>query len=199
MRPQRLYNLGLAVLLVLSLGLHWALRRDPARANPDLFPDMVRTLRYNAFSPNPHFADGATLQAPDPRAIPRDLPPLPYQPNPEDALRAGQTLQNPLSTRDLAALERGRAVFGNFCQPCHGPAGRGDGPVVSRGFPAPPPLTRPQTVALPDGRLFHIVTYGQGNMAPHGSQLSREDRWKAILFIRSLQRQAGAGAQGGPR
>lgn len=36
-------------------------------------------------------------------------------------------------------------------------------------------------------------------MASYASQLSREDRWKVTLFVRSLQQQAGALAQGGQK
>jgi mono/diheme cytochrome c family protein len=195
----RLCNIALMVLLVLSVGLHLALRGMSDRANPDLFPDMVRTARYNTFAPNPYFGSGATLQVPDPRAIPRNRAPLPYGPGAQEAARAGQDLRNPLSAQEPAALERGKVVFATFCQPCHGSAGGGDGPVVARGFPAPPSLTAEHAQALADGHVFHIVTHGQGNMAGYAAQLSHEDRWKAILFVRSLQRQGGATAQGGTR
>jgi len=43
-----------------------------------------------------------------------------------------------------------------------------------------------------DGQLFHILTFGQGNMPAHAAQLSREDRWKAVVHIRTLQSKAPA-------
>ncbi len=70
---------------------------------------------------------------------------------------------------------------------------------MSRGFPAPPSLVDQHAVILKDGQLFHILSYGQVNMASYASQLSWEDRWKVILFVRSLQPQAGALAQGGQK
>jgi hypothetical protein len=42
--------------------------------------------------------------------------------------------------------------------------------------------------------MFHIITYGKGNMPPHAAQISREDRWKVILHIRSLQAESEATA-----
>lgn len=42
-----------------------------------------------------------------------------------------------------------------------------------------------------DGQLFHIVTYGRDKMASYAGQLSREDRWAVILYIRSLQKKGG--------
>jgi mono/diheme cytochrome c family protein len=193
----RVLNVGLAVAVLASLGVNWAVRRDSTLPNRDILPDMVRTVRYNAFAPNPNFADGKTLQRPEPGTIPHDLPPLHYQATLQDAARAGNELRSPLSPNDADALKRGTFLFATFCQPCHGQAGRGDGLVVSRGFPAPPALTAEHAVKLKDGQIFHILTYGQGNMASYASQLSREDRWKVVLFVRSLQRQAGVLAQGG--
>jgi mono/diheme cytochrome c family protein len=38
--------------------------------------------------------------------------------------------------------------------------------------------------------MFHILTYGQKNMPSYASQVSEDDRWKAILYVRSLQRVA---------
>ena len=197
MIPLRVLNVGLAVVLLASLGVNWAVRWDSALPNRDFFPDMVRTVRYNAFAPNPNFADGRTLQRPEPGTIPRDNSPLHYQATPQDAARAGNELRSPIAPGDAGALTRGTLLFATFCQPCHGRAGRGDGAVVSRGFPAPPPLSADHAANLKDGQIFHILTYGQGNMASYASQLSRDDRWKVILFVRSLQRRAGAVAQGG--
>jgi mono/diheme cytochrome c family protein len=41
-----------------------------------------------------------------------------------------------------------------------------------------------------DSQLFQVLTLGQNNMPSYASQLSREDRWNAIAFVRSLQKQA---------
>ena len=41
---------------------------------------------------------------------------------------------------------------------------------------------------MKDGQLFHILTYGQGSMAPMAAQLSRDRRWDVINFVRSLQK-----------
>jgi mono/diheme cytochrome c family protein len=135
---------------------------------------MARTARYNAFEENPNFTDGMTLRAPVPGTIPRGWLPL------------GET--NPFAADDRSALERGAVVFTNFCQPCHGADAKGLGPVVAHGFPPPPPLTRGQTQGKTDAELFEVVTKGIITMPPYASQLSPEDRWKVILYVRSLRR-----------
>ena len=199
MTSRRVLNAVLLLAFVGSLGLNWALRRDPAQPNREFLPEMVRSPRYNAFSPNGNFRNGKTLQLPEPGTIPRGYLPLHYKATPEDASRAGEELRTPLFDRDARAVERGAAVFANFCQACHGPAGRGDGPVPLRGFPAPPSLLAEKAVKLRDGQMFHILTYGQGNMPSYASQLRPEDRWKVILFVRSLQHKAAPRLEGGQR
>ncbi|HYM12917.1 MAG TPA: cytochrome c [Bryobacterales bacterium] len=197
MRSPTALNALLLAALAGSAALNWIARRDPARPNLDFLPDMARSARYNAFAPNPNFADGKTLQRPVPGAIPRGYLPLHFEATPADAARAGRELHNPFSASDAKAFERGANVYVNFCLPCHGGQGKGDGAVVFRGYPAPPPLTAQHAVGLPDGQIFHILTYGQKNMPSYASQLAREDRWKVILYVRSLQKPPAAPPAGG--
>jgi mono/diheme cytochrome c family protein len=186
----------LLVLFVGVLGLNLAMRPDPQVPNVEFLPEMVRTARYNAFSANPDLPGGSTLQPPPAGTIARGAMPLHFTTSPEDALRAGATLKNPLQA-DVAALERGAFVYQNFCQTCHGPGGSGNGPVPMRGFPAPPSLLAERALRMADGQMFHVVTYGQGNMASYAGQLSRDDRWKVVAFIRELQKKSAPAAAAG--
>jgi mono/diheme cytochrome c family protein len=40
---------------------------------------------------------------------------------------------------------------------------------------------------MTDGTMFHSLTYGKNNMGSYASQLSREQRWMIIKYIRTLQ------------
>ena len=40
---------------------------------------------------------------------------------------------------------------------------------------------------MKDGQMFHVLSYGQNNMPSYASQLSRDDRWNVIVYLRSLQ------------
>jgi mono/diheme cytochrome c family protein len=181
MTPRNVFNAVLAMALLATLGLNWGLRQPKVRPNIEYLPDMVRTARYNAFEPNPNFADESTLRPPVPGTIPRGLPPLP-----EDVT----AMVNPYTSGDQAALERGAVVYANFCRPCHADDGLGEGLVVKHGAARPPSLLRPRTLAMSDGQIFQIITNGRVNMAPYGAQVSRDDRWKAILHVRALQKAA---------
>ncbi len=185
-----LLNLFLAVLLLGSAAANWLLRPDLSRPNMEFAPDMAHSPRYNAFATNPNFADGKTLQ-PEPQAsIPRGFTPLHYAATPEDALRAASELSSPVSGE--AAVRRGEFVFQNFCATCHGTGGLGNGLVAQRGFPPPPSLLADKARKIKDGQMFHILTYGQNNMPSYASQISRQDRWDVIAYVRSLQQAAPA-------
>lgn len=185
-------NIFLALALVLCVGYGLLVRSQPSLPNVEVFPEMVRTAAYKAYSANSNFADGKTLQEPPPDTIPRGFRSMGLSGSEDGAVRAGEELSNPYKVEELAAVTRGAFVFRTWCLPCHGAAGRGDGPVAMRGFPAPPPFNSEKTLALRDGRIFHILTFGQKDMPPYASQVAEEDRWKAILYVRSLQRSAQA-------
>lgn len=177
------------LLLLVGTGIgNWALRPDLSRPNMEFAPDMAHGPRYNAFAANPNFSDGKTLQREPETSIPRGFTPLHYAGTPEDALRAGNELNAPAF--NPTAVQRGEFVFENYCATCHGAGGLGNGPVAQRGFPPPPSLLADKTRKMKDGQLFHVLTYGQNNMPSYASQISREDRWNVIGYVRSLQNAA---------
>lgn len=180
-------NAFLIVLMAGAFGLSWIVQGDPAQPNRRVPTNMADSIAYDSFAPNAAFADGKTLQAPPQGSIARGYLPLHYTPAAEDAARAGVELTNPFSADPEPHLERAAAIYKSFCMVCHGVGGMGDGPVTRRGVPPPPSLHAENAMNLPDGRMFHILTYGQNNMASYASQVSRDDRWRVILHIRSLQ------------
>ena len=181
-------NSLLLVIVAALVSLNWLLRADPSTRNFEVLPDMARSVPYDAFASNPNFADGMTLRPRVPGTVVRGMMPLHYAATPADAQRAGIELKNPTAANDAKALARGAQIYATYCEICHGPLGKGDGTVAQRGFPAPPSLLVPKAMNLADGQIFHIVTFGQNNMPSYASQIDREDRWKVILHVRSLQR-----------
>jgi mono/diheme cytochrome c family protein len=184
-------NVMLFLALVALLALNFLMRSDPALRNVEVLPDMVTSVAYDSFARNPNFADGKTLREPVPGTVVRGLMPLSYAATPADAQRAGRELTAPPTK---SALQRGAVVYANYCETCHGPAGKGDGRVAQRGFPAPPSLLAPKALQLADGQMFHILTYGQNNMPSYAAQIDRSDRWAAIAYVRSLQKTAAPSA-----
>lgn len=194
-------NIVLTVLLVIVIMLTAASRVDYTQPNIEILPDMKYTPAWAAYSPNPVFANGRTLQAPVAGTIARGQMPLHFEATKEDALRAGEELENPYQQTDAEPAQlqesilRGGGTYRVFCVSCHGATGAGDGPVPQRGFPPPPSLLTGKSLQMRDGQLFHILTYGQGSMSSFTGQLSPERRWDVINYVRSLQATAGPAAQ----
>ncbi len=181
-------NVTLIAFLCVGVGVHLSVRPDASRRNFEFLPEMVESVPFDAQGPNDNFLDGKNLRSPVPGTIARGYLPLRYAPTPEDALRAGKELVNPFDSADEAALARGAFVYQNFCQVCHDSAGLGKGVLSTRGVPPPPSLKAERALAMKDGQMFHVLSFGQGNMGSYASQLDRDDRWKTILYVRSLQK-----------
>jgi cytochrome c553 len=86
-----------------------------------------------------------------------------------------------------AVLDRGRSRYDIACVPCHGYTGDGDGLVVQRGFNPPPSYHSDRLRQAPVGHLFDVVSNGFGAMPSYASQLSVNDRWAIVAYIRALQ------------
>ncbi len=186
---RRTWNQTLLGLAVAMLLLTMVLQPHHDKPNFEFLPDMAHQPRCNAFEASPWFSDERTLRTPVAHTIARGKPPLHYDSTPESAARAGQELVSPIKSDSAPARARGKALFEVFCTPCHGRAGQGDGPVALRGFPPPASLRAEKATKMRAGQIFHIITYGQGNMPAYASQITREDRWRVILFLRTLQQQ----------
>jgi hypothetical protein len=89
-------------------------------------------------------------------------------------------------TRDV--LARGQERFNIYCAPCHSRLGDGNGIVPSRGFAKMPPsfhIVRLQKAPL--GYFFDVITHGFGIMPDYAAQISAQDRWAVVAYIRALQ------------
>jgi len=85
-------------------------------------------------------------------------------------------------------LERGRERYNIYCAPCHSLVGDGNGFIPSRGFARKPPsyhIERLQKAPL--GYFYDVMTNGFGIMPDYASQISAQDRWKIVAYIRALQ------------
>jgi len=108
------------------------------------------------------------------------------------------TFPFPITKDDLA---RGEERFNIYCSVCHGKTGNGDGMVARRGFNRPSPANYHQDRLrqAPVGHFFDVMTNGWGAMPSYASQVSVEDRWRIIAYVRALQlSQMPAGAAPSP-
>ena len=95
-------------------------------------------------------------------------------------------LKNPLDST-AAIVADGKMLYETNCKHCHGATGAGDG-LVSEKFPGVANLIGDPLLPISEGHIFHVITYGAGLMASHGSQVSPEDRWKIAKYVKVLQK-----------
>lgn len=148
--------------------------------------DMHDQPKYEAFEKSRFFADSTSAR------------PLPAGTVARGTLRedepyfTGFTADDRLVRRlpiavDRHVLERGRATFDAFCAPCHDRAGTGQGMIVRRGFKQPPTYHQDRLRNEADGYFFDVVTNGFGQMPSYATQISVEDRWAVVAYVRALQ------------
>lgn len=185
-------NISRAVALIIFSVLLQGCDRNRNTPGWDYFPDMFYSTAYETFTKNPNFEDGITMRVPPAGTVPRDFTPFNYTIDPESRVRAGVELINPVSPAKKT-LARGKSVYKTFCIGCHGVNGAGDGQLFTSGlYPLKPRLlTGSVADNLRDGEIFHTITLGFGSMGAHGSQIRTEDRWALVLYIRTLQEEAG--------
>lgn len=88
---------------------------------------------------------------------------------------------------DQQTLLRGRERYNIFCAPCHDQIGTGRGMIVRRGYHAPPSFHSERLRQTEAGLFFRHITQGLGAMPDYAQQISPEDRWAIIAYIRALQ------------
>ena len=182
---RRLTWLGVILLPILSIGGVQVMSRNTNVRNFEWPTQMQYSPAYRSQTANPVLPNGMTEQPPVFGTLPRGFEPFHYGPEPAEAERAGRELKNPF-TATPENLARGQYIFSNYCLVCHGATGGGDGPLVPK-YPNPPSYVTEKSKALPDGNMFHVITVGRNNMPSHAAQVSADDRWKVILYIRKLQ------------
>lgn len=135
---------------------------------------MSQQPKYTAQAPAAGLMGGVEQQAPPEGAVSQ-----------AQIVREADEAEPPPVTPAL--VERGRERHDIVCRPCHGPTGAGDGLVVSRGYPRPPPYTDPAIRAWSARQLYDSIAQGYGVMYPQAERVEPRDRWAIVAYIRATQ------------
>jgi hypothetical protein len=160
-------------------------RRPPI----EVFPDMDRQPKLRPQTPNSFFADGKSSRPPIAGTIAWGDDH--YQDTPVNTGRVSGTTNFvevlPVDV-NLQLLDRGQQRFNINCSPCHGAQGDGNGitkKIGAMGVVAN--LHDKRIVELPDGEIFNTITYGKNLMGGYGANVTVEDRWAIVAYLRALQ------------
>ena len=173
-------------------------RRSPGRA---YMPDMAYSNAYETYAPAQERLKASGVQG--------------------EAHYTGQPVEGTIARGDMMAYSlkndsvgytqsagvKSPLIFGSVnmkeaerlylvnCGICHGAKLNGNGPLFKGGegpyTAAPKDFTSAEMKAMPEGTMFHSVTYGKGQMGSYASQLNTKQRWEVIAYIKSKQFPAG--------
>lgn len=102
--------------------------------------------------------------------------------------QSGVPAVNPIPP-NTASITQGQALYQQICQVCHGPQGLGDGPNAAS-LSVPPANLRVHIALHPDNELYRIITQGSGAMPPVGTNLTPDQRWHLVNFLRTIEADA---------
>jgi cytochrome c553 len=164
-------------------------KKDPNSPGVEFMPDMYRSPSIEVYGTQIIHGDSVTSTQflPVKGTISRGHIPYAYENTADGYEKAGMYLHNPLPSNSRETFEKeGEVLYGKYCIHCHGAEGAGDGKVAAK-LPGAPPAYNGALKNLPEGKIFHSITYGKGLMGSHASQLSQEERWKLVYFVQKLQ------------
>ena len=195
----------LQYLVVVSVVLSWVPLAVILRARYATSPkprihiiqDMDNQPKYKAQSRNRLFADRRAMRLPVAGTVARG------ELRDDDRLHlgsvGGEWIEEVPVPVTMQLMRRGRERYDVYCSPCHGLGGQGDGMVSKRaealqeGTWTPPASFHTELVrSRPAGHLYNSIANGIRNMPAYGTQISVEDRWAIVAYIRALQRSQNA-------
>ena len=147
---------------------------------------MLEQPRVDPFQPSTFYADGMGMRTPPPGAISREQ----EIGDPRVVLGTdhGALVDQVPIPLDGALLARGRDRFDITCATCHGVTGDGVSVVAENMVDRKPPsLHEARIRAFPAGQLYRVIRSGYGLMPSYALQLSVEDRWAVVAYVRALE------------
>ena len=84
-------------------------------------------------------------------------------------------------------MARGQEKYNVFCTPCHSRVGNGAGMIVQRGYAQAGNFHTQRLQQGSLGHFFNVITHGYGSMPDYASQITPEDRWAIVAYIKALQ------------
>lgn len=175
-------------------------KRDPGKI---YMPDMAYSRGYETYAPRDTAIFTTDRNEAGHKIFYNDMAPagtikrgelFPFNvPNDSNGLiNLSAQVKNPLAPMAGKELEEAERLFNINCAVCHGAKGENNGPLAPKVGGVKSIIAASPDYS--DGRLFFVMEYGQNNMGSYASQLSREQRWRIVQYIRTLEPKAAGAA-----
>ncbi len=176
-----------------------------------IFPDMKNQAKVKYQQPSDFFADGHAMRKPITGTVPMGFA-VPTKP-----ASAGFVAQDYEFTHGTsyyftgkvgdfygdgfpteiavtpALIKRGQERFNINCAICHGLSGNGKGVFTKYSTVLPAELTAvgfddsASPLYRPDGKIYDTIANGWNQMGSYGANISVQDRWAIVAYVRTLQ------------
>ena len=163
----------------------------------EIFPDMNYQDKVKDQQPSTFFPDGSASRMPIPGTVAEEMPGKNdyWATGKWDETHWGDGIpvhdsidgERPLQI-DAANMARGRERYTISCEACHGAGGDGKGITSKYGLVGAANYHSDMYRNMSDGEIFNTITNGKGQMIGLGYNISVDDRWRIIMYIRALQR-----------
>ncbi len=163
--------------------MYWLIKLFP------VLPPMSHMLDQPRVGPQQSsrfFSDGRSMRMPVEGTVARGALPLGVASQDE----AG-SLTNPLP-RTPEVLALGKQKFAERCTVCHGALATGVGSLTAAYGGKPANLQAQQFRDYPDGKIYWVIVNGKNAMPSHAADLSVDQRWAIVHYVRALQRAQNA-------
>jgi hypothetical protein len=181
---------AVAILTILLLAgrITWFSTEPPVQ----FLPNMDLNFKSIPQSGNSFFANRSSLREPIPGTVARDVTVYPLMQGDVDSAETVNV--DPMMEKTEFLMARGQNRFNVYCSPCHYYDATSQSEMVKRGrWAGIPNLTRPETQALSNARIYHIISSGQNLMPSYADKIAPVDRWAIVYYLRTLQERATAG------
>lgn len=183
----RYFVLSFIIACILGVGVFGFRGKLSRRPPVEVFPDMDRQNKVRPQEVSTFFADGRSSRLPVAGTVARGSHFLDVPMN--TGMETGTTnfiSVNPMKiTHEF--IGRGQQRYEINCTPCHGRVGDGNGITKKFGMAVVANLHDARIVQMTDGELFHVITNGRNLMGPYGPNVTVEDRWAIVAYLRALQ------------
>jgi mono/diheme cytochrome c family protein len=173
-----------AACLVAGIATYWGVKIFPITPPMNAMEIQKHAVPYRE---SPNFKDGRIMRYPAQGTVARGHLPEPAL-TPEEA---GHALVSPLPVTG-EVMARGKAKFRIHCQVCHGVLADGETELPSSYGAKAANLQSASIRAYPDGQIYHVIAHGKNTMPAYGADISPDDRWAIVHYIRALQRSQNA-------